>query len=149
VIPAFDRNEIGNWMFGTSQSVDAGRAATPGGYHSFEHRWALADAFAFHAAIGRAAVAARTAALATRLKQGLAGISGVTVRTPMSADLSAGVVCCEIAGVNPAEAVQRLRAQKVVATATPYGTSYLRFGTSIATTEADVDATVKAVHALA
>ena len=26
---------------------------TPGGYHSFEHRWALGEAFRFHLAIGK------------------------------------------------------------------------------------------------
>ena len=32
---------------------------TPGGFHSFEHRWALADAFRFHAGIGKARIAKR------------------------------------------------------------------------------------------
>ena len=41
---------------------------TPGGFHSFEHRWALAEAFAFHRAIGKRRVADRTRELATDLK---------------------------------------------------------------------------------
>ena len=54
---------------------------TPGGYHSFEHRWALADAFAFQRAIGKHRVAERVStALARRLKAGLARIPGVTAR---------------------------------------------------------------------
>ena len=32
-----------------------GGAMTPGGFHSFEHRWALAEAFRFHQRIGKAA----------------------------------------------------------------------------------------------
>ena len=32
---------------------------TPGGYHSFEHRWALAEAFDFQAGLGREKVAER------------------------------------------------------------------------------------------
>ncbi len=43
---------------------------TPGGYHSFEHRWALADAFKWQA--GLPGVPAPHHALATRLKDGLA-----------------------------------------------------------------------------
>jgi selenocysteine lyase/cysteine desulfurase len=148
VIPPFDRAAIGNWMFGTSRPVDAGLAATPGGYHSFEHRWALADAFAFHAAVGRPRVAARTAELARRLKEGLAGITGVTLHTPMAAELSAGIVCCEVEGVDPASAVSRLRAAGVIASQTPYAASYLRFGTSLLVDEPDVDRTLAAVRGL-
>jgi selenocysteine lyase/cysteine desulfurase len=48
---------------------------TPGGFHSFEHRWALAEAFRFHDEFGgKAKVAATTRALAARLKDGLAEI---------------------------------------------------------------------------
>ena len=79
----------------------AGVAATPGGYHSFEHRWALAEAFGFHAAIGPPRVAARIRDLATALKDGLAGIPKVTIHTPRGPDVSAGIVCCEVAGTAP------------------------------------------------
>ena len=47
----------------------------PGGYQAFEHRWALAAAFAFRQEIGRERAAERTRALARRLKDGLAEIS--------------------------------------------------------------------------
>ena len=53
-----------------------GSAHTPGGYHSFEHRWALADAFKLHAKIGPERIQARIHALATRLKDGLADTPG-------------------------------------------------------------------------
>jgi selenocysteine lyase/cysteine desulfurase len=126
----------------------AGVAATPGGYHSFEHRWALAEAFGFHAAIGRARVAARIRDLATALKDGLAGVPAVKIHTPRSADLSAGIVCCEVGGTAPGDAVAQLRQKKVVASVTPYARQYLRFGTSVVTDEHDVEAAVKAVRAL-
>jgi selenocysteine lyase/cysteine desulfurase len=125
-----------------------GVEATPGGYHSFEHRWALAEAFGFATAIGPDRIARRTRELATRLKDGLAGIGGVVLRTPRTPDLSAGVVCCEVTGLSPPEAVTRLLAAKVVASATPYATSYLRFGTSILTDERDVETALRAVRAL-
>ena len=97
-----------------------GAFATPGGYHSFEHRWALAEAFGLHQTIGRARIAARSHALAARLKEGLAGIGAVRLRTPRSADLSAGIVCCEVDGYTAREAVAKLRPTGVWASATPY-----------------------------
>jgi selenocysteine lyase/cysteine desulfurase len=148
VIPSFAFASIGNWIAGTSGPVEPGPAATPGGYHTFEHRWALAEAFGFHSAIGKGRVAARTAELASRLKAGLAGIKGVSLRTPMSPDLSAGLVCCEVDGRAPATFVRLLRTRAVNASTTPYRDSYVRFGTSIATSERDVDATVVAIREL-
>jgi selenocysteine lyase/cysteine desulfurase len=125
-------------------------ALTPGGFHSFEHRWALAEAFGFQRAIGKGRVEARIHALAGRLKRGLAGIRGVTLHTPMSASLSAGIVCCEIAGVSPAEAVARLRREsRVVASVTPYATQYLRFGPGLYTRDEDIAAAIAAVRRLA
>jgi hypothetical protein len=45
---------------------------TPGGFHAFEHRWALTDAFRFHMEIGKAKVAARIHQLNAQRKQGVA-----------------------------------------------------------------------------
>ena len=55
---------------------------TPGGFHSFEHRWALSEAFAFHRAIGKARVAARIHDLSRRVKDGLTALPHVTLYTP-------------------------------------------------------------------
>ena len=125
----------------------AGRL-TPGGYHSFEHRWALADAFAFMGDIGRDRLVARTVEQATRLKEGVVEIPGVTLRTPLAADVSAGIVCLEVDGMEPSEAVFRLRESGVVGSATPYATSYVRLGPSIATDPDQVDLAVEAVSSL-
>ncbi len=121
---------------------------TPGGYHSFEHRWAAADAFEFMSAIGRDRLVARTAEQATRLKEGLSGLAGLTLKTPMSPDLSAGIVCFDIAGQVPPEIVYKLRGQKVVGSVTPYATSYVRLGPSIATNPDQVDQAIEAVSSL-
>ena len=80
VIPSFAPGNIGAWIVGGPPQGTPGGAATPGGYHSFEHRWALAQAFDLHSLLTRPRVAARTRELATRLKDGLAAISGVHVR---------------------------------------------------------------------
>ena len=123
---------------------------TPGGFHSFEHRWALTEAFEFHDSLGgRAHVAKTTHALARRLKDGLADIRGVTLKTPPDESLSAGLVCADIAARDPFEIVDRLLDEHgVVASVTPYSTPYVRFGPSIANTEADVDHAVRAVAAV-
>jgi selenocysteine lyase/cysteine desulfurase len=132
--------------FGAGDTV--GSRATPGGFHSFEHRWALAEAFALHRAIGPARVAERTRTLATALKDGLAGLPKVRLHTPRSPELSAGLVCCEVDGYGAVDAVLALARAKVLTSATPYSPSYLRFGPSIVTSESDVDAALRAVRAL-
>lgn len=121
---------------------------TPGGYHDFEHRWALADAFETMGTIGRDRVVARTVEQATRLKEGLADIDGVTLRTPLEPAVSAGIVCLEVRGTDPANAVAALRNDGIVASATPYRVSYLRLGPSIATDPDQVDAALAAIARL-
>jgi selenocysteine lyase/cysteine desulfurase len=123
---------------------------SPGGFHSFEHRWALNAAFEMHQRLGKAKVAARVAELNTRCKQGLAKLPKVRVKTPLSPELSAGIVCFEVEGLTPAQVVERLGAQRVVASVTPpfYTPLYVRLAPSLVTLEADVDKTVAAVAAL-
>jgi selenocysteine lyase/cysteine desulfurase len=132
-----------------SGGTGPGQRATPGGYHSFEHRWALPEAFEFHQAIGRDRIAARIQEQATRLKEGLAAIPSVTLITPKDPALSAGLVMCAVDGVSPQQAVARLRADhRVVASVTPYAQQYVRFGPSIVTTPEQVDQVVRAVATL-
>ena len=149
LIPTFDGRAYAAWVTGDDQTVPPGPLHTPGGFHSFEHRWALADAFALQAKIGQDRIAARVHELAGRLRTGLAEIRGVRLRTPASPELSAGIVCCELEAVRPGEAVRRLRDEhRVIASVTPYATEYLRFGTGLMNDEADVDAALEAVRAL-
>jgi selenocysteine lyase/cysteine desulfurase len=148
VIPAFDGDSIGAWLHGTVPGGPPGSAATPGGYHSFEHRWALAEAFELHRATGRDRIARRTHDLATALKAGLGGIAGVTVRTPGAVELSSGIVCCEVAGHAPPGAVAALQRAGILTSTTPYATAYLRLGTSIVTDESDVEAALRAMRSL-
>ena len=82
------------------------------------------------------------------MKDGLAGISSVRLHTPRSPDASAGLVCCEVDGYGPDEAVARLRGMKIISSTTPYDPSYLRFGPTIINSESDVDAALAAVRAL-
>ena len=139
------------WREGPPEAMPPAAWMTPGGFHAFEHRWALADAFALHDAIGgRAKIAARIRELNDRCKEGLAKVSGVRVRTPMSAELSAGIICFEVAGKTAEQVVSALGARGVVASVTPpfYPQAYARFAPSLLTLEADVDRAVAAVAAL-
>src|SRR5918998_994161 len=61
-----------------SGSATPGAEMTPGGFHSFEHRWALGEAFRFHQTIGKARIAERIHALNDQCKDGLAKMRHVT-----------------------------------------------------------------------
>jgi selenocysteine lyase/cysteine desulfurase len=149
-IPAFDDGtSFGAWLSGTAPggSPDGARL-TPGGFHSFEHRWALTEAFGFHDGIGRARVEARIRTLASRLQAGLGQVRGVRLRTPAARALSAGLVCFDVEGRNPEEVVARLAAARIVASVTPYARRHVRLGPGIVNTVGDVDAAVRAVAAI-
>jgi selenocysteine lyase/cysteine desulfurase len=154
-IPTFDGRAFGPWLSGEAPPAtgipDLPRAIamTPGGFHSFEQRWALAEAFDFRRRIGRERAAARTHALARRLKEGLQEIKEVRLITPQGAGLSAGIVCFDL-NRDPDDVVARLYDRaRVIATVTPYAARYLRFGPSILNSTSDVDRALRAVHALA
>ena len=148
-IPSFDGSSYGAWVAGGAPSgIPDGPTLTPGGFHSFEHRWALPEAFAFHQGIGRERVEARIRGLASRLKAQLAQLPVVRLRTPQSPGLSAGLVCFEVAGRDPSEVVARLASRRIVASVTPYATRYVRLGPGIVNTPEHVDAAVRALEAL-
>ena len=149
LIPSFDPRAYFAWLEGErpDDGVPPGPLMTPGGYHSFEHRWALTHAFEHHAGLGD--VAGTTYALAARMKQGLTQIPGVAVKTPAADALSSGLVCAEVSGAPAGEVVDRLREEhRVVASVTPYAQSYVRFGPSVANSDADVDRALEAVAAV-
>lgn len=124
-------------------------AMTPGGFHSFEHRWALDRAFALHQEIGKDRVAARIHALNAQVKDGLATLPGVTLYTPRDPALSAGLVCFDVAGLRPDVVVERLRARRIVATTTPYQPSYARLAPGLLNTPDEVETVLREVRALA
>jgi len=149
-IPTFDGASYGAWLRGdVPPSTPPGPRMTPGGFHSFEHRWALAEAFQFQLDIGKGRVERRTHTLARRLKQGLSARRNVAVVTPMSEELSAGVVCLSPRNRSPRELVDLLWSRHgIVASVTPYSTSYLRLGPSIVNSRAEVDKVVEAIAKL-
>lgn len=148
-IPTFDMQAYRIWMKELPEK-DVHKAAlmTPGGFHSFEHRWALSEAFRFHQGIGRERIAERIHSLNDQLKAGLSAMSHVRLRTPLARGLSAGIVCFEVAGRKPREVVARLRERRIIASVTPYATQYVRLAPSLLTSPEEVDKTLQEVHAL-
>jgi isopenicillin-N epimerase len=122
---------------------------TPGGFHAFEHRWALTEAFHFHMQIGKAKVAARIHELNRQCKEGLAKMQHVKLQTPLPDKLSAGMVCFEVDGLTSTQTVERLKGRGIVASVTPpYKYEYARVTPSLWNTPAEVDTTLRAIHSL-
>jgi selenocysteine lyase/cysteine desulfurase len=73
----------------------------------------------------------------------------VTLYTPRAEALSAGLVCFDVSGLAPAAVVERLAARRVVATVTPYATSYARLAPGLLNSPEDVDTALEAIRGLA
>jgi selenocysteine lyase/cysteine desulfurase len=150
IVPTFDWGALQAWIHGQRpDAVPPGPRVSPGGFHAFEHRWALADAFRFHMRLGKPRVTARIHELATRCKEGLAAIPKVKVKTPLSPTLSAGITCFEIEGMEPKAIVDKLLEKKVVASQSPYLASYARLTPGLLNSPEEVDRAVAAVRAVA
>ncbi|CAN7546761.1 aminotransferase class V-fold PLP-dependent enzyme [Phenylobacterium sp. LjRoot219] len=149
-IPTFlDSAAYSNWIAGTPAPDCTGAIFTPGGFKAFEHVWAMSDAFVLHNWIGKRQVADRTAELAEQLKAGLAGMRHVTLHTPRSRALSAGIVSFDVAGLSADQTVARLRNWRVLATAAPYARPHARLAPSIRNTPQEVDFVLNAIRGMA
>ena len=149
IIPCFEWKALELWMKGESpEDLPPGPRTSPGGFQTFDYRWALPEAFKFHERIGRARVTARIHELATRCKEQLAKLPKVKLYTPRSETLSAGLVCFDVEGMKPEEVVKRLAAKKIIASDTPYAPSYARLTPSLLNSPEEVDRTVAEIAAL-
>lgn len=149
IIPTFHSDAYDMWMrVIPPRPLPKAIYMTPGGFHSFEHRWALDQAFVFHQAIGKPRVTQRIHDLNDHLKQGLAKMQHVTLRTPLSRDLSAGIVCFEVAGLKPDQVVRRLRERGIVASVTPYATQYARVAPGLLNSPEEIETVLKAIDEL-
>ncbi len=148
-IPTFSGQAYELWMENkSSKDLSPSVHMTPGGFHSFEHRWALDEAFTFHQTIGKSKVTKRIYELNQQLKQGLATMPHVTLHTPMSQELSAGIVCFEVAGLAPRQVVEKLRQHNIVGSVTPYATKYVRLAPSLINSPKEIETTLEEVRKL-
>ncbi len=129
--------------------VGGGKLMTRGGYHSFDHQWALSSAFQLHEQLGKRRVQDRIHALNRQMKEGMAKIGNVRLITPMSENLSAGIICFMIGDMPAQTAIDRLFEKGIVGTVTPYKHSYARVTPSLLNSEAEVDRTLAAIRAIA
>ena len=80
--------------------------------------------------------------------RGLKQIPRVTVHTPLSSDLSSGIVCFEVDGISPEAVVEGLQKRKVIASVTPrgYEMHLARLAPSLLTSPPDVDTSLRAIR---
>jgi selenocysteine lyase/cysteine desulfurase len=151
IIPPFEMQSHMQWIQkGTvAQDMPGGIQNSPGGFHSFEHRWALPAAFEFQDSIGRKSIGERVHELNRQLKEGLAKISGVELFTPMSDALSAGITCFMVKGVGPHEVVKRLGAKNFIASTTPYTNTYARLAPGLLNTTSEIEEVLAELRAMA
>ena len=147
-VPSFEEGPYDAWMEGRDPGPTRAAWVSPGGFHAYEHLWALPAAFAFHGQIGRSRIAGRIQELNARIKEGLAALPGIRIHTPRDARLSAGLVVFEVAGRTPEDVVQRLGARRIIASTSPYKPSYVRLAGSLLNTPEEVDMAVRAVREL-
>ena len=149
IIPTFNSRAFDQWMKkGSSNNLPQSIYMTPGGFHSFEHRWALNEAFKLHQSMGKSSVTQRIYELNQQLKQGLAAMPHVTLYTPISQDLSAGIVCFDVAGMEPRTVVGKLRQRGIVGSVTPYATQYARLAPSLLNSPSEIEKTLEEIKKL-
>lgn len=130
-LPTFNERE----NFGTTMS--------PGGYHAFEHRWALAKAFELHLQLGKARVQGRIHQLNSYCKQRLARLPNLELVTPLSPELSAGFTFFRLKGEDQDQVAAWLLKNRVITDAVDRDAGpVVRLAPGLLNTEAQIDQVV-------
>jgi selenocysteine lyase/cysteine desulfurase len=133
----------------SQDQVPLGEHMSPGGFHSFEHRWALPEAFKLHLQLGKDKVQERIHQLNEQTKQGLSKMPHVTMYTPASSSLSSGLVCFDVKAMKAESVVKNMHGRGVIMSSTPYRTSYARFAPSLLNNEQEIELALAQIKALA
>jgi selenocysteine lyase/cysteine desulfurase len=142
-IPAIAPNIVGvGWGSTAETSAVGARKFETLGQRNDAVLAALATALAFHNLIGPAVIEARVYELARALKTGIARLPGAHVITPLSDDLSAGVVVAGFEGRDARDIYERLYSEHHIAAAPTGG---LRLSPHVWVTMADVERILRAV----
>lgn len=146
IIPPFSRAYL-MWM-GVMPKTELTffEKITPGGFHSFEHRWALKEAFDFHVDIGKQKIESRTHFLNTILKKAMRDMPHIKLYTPLSNKLSSGITSFEVKGMKPDVVLKKLDKLNITSSTTPYKIIYNRLTPCILNTEEEVDLCIKAME---
>ncbi|WWF47617.1 aminotransferase class V-fold PLP-dependent enzyme [Pseudomonas trivialis] len=97
-----------------SEDTNFATRMTPGGYHAFEHRWAVDEAFKLHLQLGKAQVQAHIHELNTELKTRLLAHPQIELVTPRSPALSAGFTFFRVKGQDSDAVAAYLMKNRVV-----------------------------------
>ncbi|ROM90940.1 aminotransferase class V-fold PLP-dependent enzyme [Pseudomonas brassicacearum] len=97
-----------------SEATTFSTIMTSGGYHAFEHRWALDEAFKLHLELGKHDVQARIHQLNSELKSRLLEHPQIELVTPRSAEMSAGFSFFRVKGQDCDPIAARLMENRVV-----------------------------------
>ena len=151
IIPSFNRKA--NLAYRKEITVEEfpyGDWMTPGGFHSYEHRWALDQAFLFLQSIGKTRITQQIHTLNRQFKEGVKKMPHVKLHTPMAENLSAGIVCFDVQGMTPEEVQTKLGERGIITTVTPafYPGHYARVGTSLMTLSGDIETTLREIYNL-
>lgn len=147
VFPAFAEKTFAAWAMDTKLTAPTEASwIMQGGFHAFEYEWALPSAFDFHKRIGRKRIADRIHSLNSLCKEGLASVPKVRLHTPKSSELSSGIICFEVDGVQSKGVVARLHQKKIIASTAPYREGYARLAPSLLNTAEEVESAVAAVR---
>ncbi|EJM03142.1 MULTISPECIES: pyoverdine-tailoring periplasmic protein PvdN [unclassified Pseudomonas] len=97
-----------------SEATSFATIMTPGGYHAFEHRWAVDEAFKLHLQLGKADVQARIHQLNSYLKQRLRERADIELVTPLEPKFSAGFTFFRVKGQDSDEVAAYLMQNRVI-----------------------------------
>lgn len=123
-----------------SEDNNFATSMSPGGYHAFEHRWALSKAFELHLQLGKAEVQARIHELNSYLKKRLLEHPSIELVTPLSPEYSAGFTFFRVKGQDSDKVAAYLMQNRVVADAVDRDVGpVIRTAPGLLNTEAEVD----------
>jgi len=151
-IPTFDPDAPQTWsawMDRTSLPTTQASFLSPGGFAAFEHILAIPAAVDLHNRIGRKNIASRIRELNSAFRENARGIAGLTLHTPVDPELSGGISCYEVQGINPEEIDKKLAEKRIRTNASPYKASYARVAAGIMNSPEEVDAVLREIRALA
>jgi selenocysteine lyase/cysteine desulfurase len=123
-----------------SEATHFSNTMTPGGYHAFEHRWAVDEAFKLHLELGPAEVQARIHQLNSYLKQRLQEQPQIELVTPADPQFSAGFSFFRVKDQDSDEVAAYLMKNRVISDAVSRDVGpVIRTAPGLLNTENEVD----------
>jgi selenocysteine lyase/cysteine desulfurase len=151
-IPTFDPDAPqpwAAWQYRKDLPPTQAAFVSPGGFLAYEYVLAIPAAVALHRRIGRDQIAARIRELNTAFREGVVGIPGITLHTPVDPELSGGISCFEVKGVSAAQVADLLAEKRIRTNSSPYKVSYPRVGAGIMNFPEEIDSVLEELREIA